>query len=430
MSINRTATMCLLIVIGGIGPTVFAQRVGQFPQYDQATAGPKMQMKSDPRNSVPLYPAQRLRSSQHVGVAPGLNQAQGLNPQLTGPLDNSAFSIRIKDITTIEGHRTNRLTGIGLVTGLKGTGGKSRVTQETLRNVLKNFDILAQSLPTGSTSLVNVSVEIPAFSRPGQDVTATVSVLDDATGLYGGELLTTPLKGYDGKVYAVAGGSLLLGGFSAGGQAANVSKNHDTAAKVNATVEFEIQNGPAFPGRTYRLLLKNKDYATAQRIATEINRFFPNHAQANDQGSVDVAFPATYVRGSKMDFVVLVNNLRVIPDSPARVVINQKSGTIVVGQNVRLSKTMFAVGNLIVSTTETPIASQPAPFSEGETVVLPRSRVAATETGGRYNIINPQTTVGDLAAALNTLGVTPQDLINVFQTIEASGALQATLVIE
>lgn len=430
MSINRTVTMCLLIVIGGIGPTVFAQRVGQSPHYDQATAGPEMQMKSDPRNSVPLYPAQRLPSSQHVGVAPGPNQAQGLNPQLTGPLDNSAFSIRIKDITMIEGHRSNVLTGFGLVMGLKGTGGKSRVTQETLRNVLKNNDILAENLPTGSTSLVNVTVEIPAFTRPGQDVTATVSVIDDATGLYGGQLLMTPLKGYDGKVYAVAGGPLLLGGFSAGGQAATVSKNHDTAAKVNATVEVEIQNGPAFPGRTYRLLLKNKDYATAQRIATEINRFFPNHAQANDQGSVDVAFPATYVRGTKMDFVVLVNNMRVIPDSPARVVINQKSGTIVVGQNVRLSKVMFAVGNLIVSTTETPLASQPAPFSEGETVVLPRTGVAATETGGRYNMINPQTTVGDLAAALNTLGVTPQDLINVFQTIEASGALQATLVIE
>ena len=132
-----------------------------------------------------------------------------------------------------------------------------------------------------------------------------------------------------------------------------------------------------------------------------------------------------------MDFVVLVNNLRVTPDVPARVVINQKSGTIVVGQNVRISKVMFSVGNLIVSTSETPIASQPAPFSErGETVVLPRSQVTATETGGRYNTIEQQTTVGDLTAALNTLGVTPQDLIGVFKSIEANGALQATLVVE
>jgi flagellar P-ring protein precursor FlgI len=247
--------------------------------------------------------------------------------------------------------------------------------------------------------------------------------------LYGGGLEQTPLKGYDNQVYAIAGGPLIVGGFTAGGDGAAITKNHDVAAKVEAILEVPIDQGAAFPNSSFRLLLRNKDYATAYRIATAINKIFPGHARALDQGSVNVVFPQSY-RQSKIDFVVLINDMRVTPDAPARVVINQKSGTIVVGQNVRLSKIMFAVGNLIVATTESPIVSQPAPLSQGQTVVVPRTGINVTETGGRYNLINQQTTVGELATALNTLGVTPQDLISVFQTIEQSGALQATLVIQ
>ncbi len=341
---------------------------------------------------------------------------------------NSGASVRIKDITTIEGHRANRVTGIGLVTGLKGTGGNSTLTQNLARNMLRNFDILANEIPTENLAAVAVTADIPPYVRPGETVAATVSIID-GVGLYGGELLSTTLKGLDGQVYAIAGGALVLGGFSAGGEGASVSKNHDTAGKVQARVEVGIHNGPAFPGDSISLLLNNKDYSTAFRIATEINRHFPNHARATDQGKVNVFFPKHF-RGSKLDFVVAINGMRVVPDIPARVVINQKSGTVVVGQNVRLSQVMFANDSLIITTAETPQVSQPAPLSQGETTVVPRTEVNVSSTGGRYNVLNQQTTVGDLAAALNSLGVSPQDLISTFQSIKNSGALQATLIIE
>jgi flagellar P-ring protein precursor FlgI len=374
-------------------------------------------------------PAQRLPQLRvPESTEPGMNRFGDRTPQV-----NSAYladsSARIKDITTIEGHRTNVLEGVGMVIGLKGTGGKSQTTRDAAKNLLQNFDVLTSQAPTGNTSLVMVTAEIPAFARPGEKIAATVSVLDDATGLYGGRLVSTPLSGYDGEVYAMASGNLTVGGFSAAGAASSVSKNHDTAATVDAIIELEIQQGPAFPGDAFRLLLRNKDYATAHRIATEINLSFPGSARAINQGSVEVNFPHAY-RNAKIDFVVRVNEMRVIPDHPASVVINQKTGTIVIGQNVRLSRLLVAHGNLIITTNETPVASQPAPFSDGQTVVLPRTQVTATEIGSRYNVINPQTTVGDLAAALNTLGVSPQDLIAIFRDLEAQGALQAELIVK
>ena len=375
-----------------------------------------------PRSVVPVRAQRLAQASPQAPVSTAGQQFPGI---VAGP----ELLVRIKDITTVEGHRANRVTGIGLVTGLKGTGGKSLLTQDLGRNMLRNFDILARNVPTGNQSVVAVTAEIPPFVRAGETITATVSVFDDASGLYGGELHTTALKGVDNQVYAVAAGGLVVGGFSAKGKGASVSKNHDTTAVVHAMVEVGIQDGPAFPESRFRFLLNNKDYATAYRIATEINRYFPGHARARDQGSIDVVFPRTFLN-NKIDFVVMVNNLRVQPDIPARVVINQKTGTIVVGQNVRLSRIMFAKDNLIITTSQTPIASQPAPFSQGQTAILPRTQITATESGGRYSILNQQTTVGDLATALNTLGVSPQDLISIFQTIEASGSLQAKLVIE
>lgn len=397
--------------------------MGQTPvQTVRPQVAPQLPKPQQLQNAAPVNRLARLVAAAPTAASPTASR---------NPLDAADWQgmARIKDITSVEGHRSNRVTGIGLVSGLKGTGGKSILTRDLGRNMLRNFDILAREVPTGSLAVVAVTAEIPPFVRAGETVTATVSVFDDTNSLYGGELHSTSLKGFDGEVYAVAGGALTLGGFSAGGQAASVSKNHDTTGRVQCRVEVGLQEGPAFPEHGFRLLLENKDYATAYRIATEINRYFPGHARARDQGSVDVAFPKSF-RNTKLDFVVMINNLRVTPDAPARVVINQKTGTIVVGQNVRLSKIMFANDNLIITTSETPVASQPAPFSDGQTVVLPRTQVTATETGGRYNIINQQTTVGDLATALNTLGVSPQDLIGIFQSIQASGALQAKLIVE
>ena len=353
----------------------------------------------------------------------------GPPPAPIGTVTDPTAAIRIKDITNIEGHRANRVTGVGLVTGLKATGGKSQLTQDIARTMLRNFNILAEQIPIGSVSVVAVSAEIPPFSRPGEKIAATVSVFDDAISLYGGELQSTTLDGFDGKTYAIAAGALTLSGFSAGGDAGGVAKNHDTTGKVPAQIEVGIEQGPAFPGAGFRLLLTNKDYATALRIAQQINHHFSRCARALDAGTVEVLFPPQYQR-SKFDMVVRVNELRVVPDVPARVVINQKTGTIIVGHNVKLSRIMFANENLVITTSETPVASQPAPFSEGQTAVLPRTEVTAVETGGRYSVLEQQTTVGDLAAVLNTLGVSPRDLIGIFQSIRASGALQAQLIVE
>ncbi len=352
--------------------------------------------------------------------------------QIPGPppmVPASGLSVRIKDITTIDGHRTNRIEGFGLVTGLKGTGGRGAFTQQIARTMLQNYGILIDQLPTKSISVVMVSAEVPPFYKPGETLIATVSVFDDATSLYGGQLLRTPLTAIDGQVYALAGGPLEIGGFSISGDAGSIRKNHDTVGKVQAQMEVEICNGPAFDGNSFRLLLRNKDYTTAYRIATEINKYFPQTARAHDGGAVDVLIPRSFSH-VPLDFVVLVNNLRVEPDTTARVVINEKTGTIVMGKNVKISGLVFAKDNLVITTTESPVVSQPGPFSFGETAVVPRTQIQAVEQGGVYHMLPANATVGDLANALNLLGVTPQDMISVFLAIQSEGSLQATLVIE
>ncbi len=335
--------------------------------------------------------------------------------------------VRIKDITTIEGHRSNQLQGFGLVSGLNGTGGNSELTRQLLRNVLARSGILPRQLQSNSLSAVSVHAEIDPFTEAGQSVTATVAVLDGAKSLYGGVLIRTSLKGVDDQVYATAEGPLEIGGFSVEGAAGSVKKNHATVGRVEATLQVKIPQAPAFVGDRIRLLLKNKDNTTAYRIAHKINEFFPRAARANDAGSVDVLIPKPF-KGQEVSFVVMINNLEVRPDVPARVVINEKTGTIVIGQNVKISGVVFAKDNLIITTNEAPVASQPAPFSDGDTVVLPRTQLQAVEQGGRYNTLNANTTVGELASALNMLGVTPQDLISVFESIEQSGALHAELI--
>ena len=357
-------------------------------------------------------------AAQTSGYQSGLGSAQSLT-------DNRP---RVKDITTIEGHRSNRLIGMGLVVGLKGTGGTSNTTRESLRNFFQKFGQITPEAPTGNTAVVAVMAEVPPFARPGEMIDASVSVVDDATSIVGGKLIPTPLKGYDEKIYAMATGALQVTGVSASGAGATVAKNHDTTAYVKAQVEVPISSEPAYPGRVFRLLLTNKDNATAYRIAEEINRVYPNHARARDAGSVDVMFPRDF-QNHKMDFVVRIGELRVTPDIPATVVVEQSTGTIVIGHNVKLSHVAFANGNLVVTTAESPIVSQPAPLSNGATAVVPRSQVAITETGGRYNQLQPQPTVGDLSAMLNKLGVQPRDFIAVLRSIAAGGHLQARLII-
>lgn len=351
------------------------------------------------------------------------------------PLGRAAevpVGVRIKDITMIEGHRNNAVTGIGLVTGLAATGGRSQLTQQMAKNLFQRMGLNAnaiQQLPTNSISMVSVTAEIPAFVKPGEKIPATVSIVDDATSLRNGQLELTELKGVDGKTYALAFGTVAVGGFSAGGQGASITKNSVTVGQVDATVEVCVDEEPAFEGNFFTLLLKNKDNATAWRIATEINRYFPQSARALDAGTVRVYFPRSY-QHNKIDFVVTVNELRVVPDTRARVVIDARNGTIVAGHNVRISQTMIANDNLVISTTESPVVSQPAPFSGGTTEEVPRTQISALEENGRYNVLPEITTVGDLARALNQLGISASDMVTIFRTLERQGALQAELIYE
>lgn len=421
--------LAVLVLAAGLQTGARAQNTPPFAQPNRIDQPVPPQPFANPNRNIQRLPGQPLpQESQFQSAQPLSNPwSNNRNPGI-GSTFPGELSVRIKDITSIAGHRSNRLEGLGIVIGLNGTGGKSQDTRDAARNLYQNYDIITQG-STGSTSVVMVTAEIPPFAQSGEKVTAKVAVLDDASSLFGGTLLNTALYGFDGEVYAVAGGGMVADGFTAQGAAASVSKNHGTSATVPATIELEIEQGPAFPRNAYQLLLKNKDYATAFRIASKINQAFPGFARAINQGAVEVTFPRQYLN-AKMDFVVMVNEMRVVPDIPARVVINQRTGTIVVGQNVRLSTFMVAEGNLIITTNETPFVSQPNPLSEGQTVVAPQTQLTATETGSRYHVVNQQMTVGDLAAALNTLGVSPRDLIQIFREIEGQGALQASLIVQ
>ncbi len=410
----------------------FSQTTGFNPNVGGQLADPARNL--DPlaqiQTQAPVpFPIEELPVPNLAPETPLANPRPALLPGPWPVPPPSASTVRIKDITTVDGHRSNRIDGMGLVTGLKGTGGKQPITAQFAKTMLQNYNILANQVSTKSLSVVTVSAEIPPFLRPGEKFTATVAVFDEAQSLYGGQLQRTELKAIDGKVYALAAGALQIGGFSASGDAGAVRKNHDTVGKVQGTLEVEFCDGLPFNNSHIRLLLRNKDYTTAYRIETEINRYFPHAARAGDAGAIDVVVPRSFAQ-SPMEFLDMIHILRVEPDIPARVVINEKTGTIVVGKNVKLSSIVFAKDNLIIATSETPVAAQPAPFSQGETVVLPRTQIQAIQQGGRYNTLPANATVGDLANVLNLLGVAPQDLISVFVSLKAEGSLQAELVFE
>ncbi len=284
-------------------------------------------------------------------------------------------------------------------------------------------------MDTRSLSAVTVSGKIPAHVRRGETFTVEVSVFDDATSLRGGTLQRTALRGIDNEVYAIAQGQIIAGGLAVGGQAAGVQKNHPTVGRCTATVEREICFDRMPSRDVIRLILLNKEYSTAVRIANMISQFFPRSATALDSGTVEIAVPGTF-RNRLPAFISMIGDLRVTPDARARVVINQKTGTVIMGQNVRISKVLFASENLVVTTSETPVTSQPAAYSRGQTVVVPRTQVDVFESGGTYNVVNEGVSVGQLATALNAMGVPPSDLIDLFMSLRAQGSLQAELIIE
>lgn len=361
---------------------------------------------------------------------------------LFGGMRTDAFApdapaVRIEDVTQVAGEHPNQLVGFGLVTGLAGTGGSSPSTKLFAMTLLQNLGqradpVLREQIErsqekTNNLSVVIVNATLPPHAKIGQRIDVTVAAFDDAQSLQGGILSYSDLTGVDGEVYVTAAGPISINGGNFGGQAANVVKNHPTAGRIpgGGVVEAEVPSG-IFRDGVFRLLLNQPHYQTARRIAEAINQVHPACSVVLDPATVIVRVPPNAAHNPH-GFVADCQQLNIIPDAVARVVINERTGTIVFGEHVRLSRVAITHGNLIVSTIENPEVSQPAPLSEGETVVVPRTDVLTQEQESVINVIDQTTTVRDLAASLNSLGVTPRDLSSIFQMLKESGALHAEL---
>jgi flagellar P-ring protein precursor FlgI len=348
-------------------------------------------------------------------------------------LVTSAAAERIKDVATIKGERGNPLQGVGLVIGLNGTGDNSELTKRMLAAYLRrnNIAVSKDDLGASNASAVVITADLGPFNRVGSKIDIHVSMIEGSS-LKGGKLLMTPLHGADGRTYAVAQGALVLGGYSAGGSNATVTKGITTTGTIpnGATVEREetadiIENGEI------TLLMMNPDHSTAESAAKAINAAYPNTAHAADAGTIRIKLPEDIDKTNLNGFIDKIGKLDVTVDQPARVVISEDTGTVVIGQNVGISTVAISHGNIMVTTEEKNYASQPAPFSSsGDTVELTRTSTTVTEAKGTINVVPRQMTVTELAQALNAMGLAPSDLIAIFTKIKAAGALQAELVIK
>lgn len=344
-----------------------------------------------------------------------------------------ASAVRVKDIASVKGVRSNQVIGYGLVVGLNGTGDKrgTEFTIQSLTSMLGKMGIGVDPslVQVKNVAAVMVTASFPPFARIGSKIDAVVSSLGDATSLEGGTLLMTPLFGTDGEVYAIAQGPLSVGGFSAGGGAgSSVQKNHPTVGRIanGATVERELPFSIAERG-SFEIALDAPDFTTALRVAREINAHFGTPvAQAQDAGTLELQVPEGF-GGDVVRFLAEVEAVDVQPDAPARVVLNERTGTVVMGAAVRISRVAISHGSLSVTISATNQVSQPPPFSPGQTVVVENQDVLAVEEEGRLAVVDGSVTINELVRGLNAIGVTPRDLIAILQAIKAAGALSAEL---
>lgn len=341
---------------------------------------------------------------------------------------------RIKDIADFEGIRENMLVGYGLIVGLNGTGDDiddAVFTRESMLGMLERMGVNARSnnLDTNNIAAVVVTATLPPFSRQGSRIDITVSALGTAKSLLGGTLVVTPLLGADGEVYAVAQGQVAVGGFQAQGAGQTVSKGVPTSGRIanGAIIEREI-GFDLNELQQVKISLRNPDLTTSRRIATRINAFVGvNAARSLDPTTVQVSVPENY-NGDTASFLTDIEQLRVEPDQLARIVIDEQSGTIVMGENVRISTVAIAQGSLTIRITETPQVSQPNPFSDGVTTTVPRTDIQVDEgEDKKFGIVSEGVTLNELVAGLNSLGIGPRDLITILQSIKAAGALQAEI---
>lgn len=341
---------------------------------------------------------------------------------------------RIKDIVDVENVRSNQLVGYGLVVGLPGTGDRIRntpFTEETMQAMLERMgvNIRGTQMRTQNVAAVSVTASMPPFARSGSQIDVQVSALGDATSLQGGTLLVTSLRALDGEIYAVAQGPLAVSGFKAQGAAASISRGVSTSARISGGAIIEREVSYALKSASsLKLALKNPDFTTAHRIAGVINQQSPGVAEVLDPATVEITPRGT---GSVIDLVARIENLPVKVDQPARIVINEASGTVVMGADVRVSPVAIAQGGLTISVSESPIASQPEPFSDGETVVLPRTQIDVDDGNGRsLAMLDGGASLSALVSGLNALGVSPRDLITILQTLRTAGALQAEIEVQ
>ncbi|MBD8876445.1 flagellar basal body P-ring protein FlgI [Roseibium polysiphoniae] len=341
---------------------------------------------------------------------------------------------RIKDIADFEGIRENQLIGYGLVVGLNGTGDGLRnapFTKQSLQAMLERLGVNTRDvdLNTNTVAAVMVTANLPPFSTQGTRIDVSVSALGNAASLQGGTLLVTPLVGADGEVYAIAQGSVAIGGFSAQADAASVVRGVPTAGRISngGLVEREVEFKLASL-TTLRLALRNPDLTTSRRIALSINELIgmPT-AEPLDPGTVRIDLPREY-DGNIVDLLTDIEQLIVEPDLAARVVIDENSGIIVMGQDVKVSMVAVAQGNLTVTIAETPEVSQPLPFANGQTTIVPRSEIFVNDDpDAKLAIVPEAVTLKQLVDGLNALGIGPRDMISILQAIKASGALQAEI---
>lgn len=346
----------------------------------------------------------------------------------------SSWATRIKDIASIDGVRENQLVGYGLVVGLNGSGDsdQARVQTQSLVNALERMGVTIArgDLTVKNIAAVMVTATLPPFSRQGNRIDVLVSSIGDAKSLAGGTLLMTPLKGGDGLTYAVAQGPVVTNSFSYGGQGGSAQKNHPTSGRVpeGGLVEREIPF--VLAGKdALRLNLHRPDFTTAARIVAAISGKFPHLAvESSDPGSVTIPVPEGY-RDRLVEFIAEIERLDVRPDTTATVVVNERTGTIVMGEDVRISTVAVSHGNLTLLIREAPQVSQPLPLSGGKTTTTPRTEVRVKEEPGGLATLKEGASIGDVVRALNALGVSPRDLIGILQAIRAAGALQGELTV-
>ncbi|MCC6135236.1 MAG: flagellar basal body P-ring protein FlgI [Candidatus Contendobacter sp.] len=348
----------------------------------------------------------------------------------------SAWAERIKDLANIAGVRNNQLVGYGLVVGLTGTGDQTTQTPFTVKSLKSMLSNLGVTIPPEvnlqlkNVAAVTIQADLPPFAKPGQTIDITVASIGNAKSLRGGSLLMTPLKGADGAVYAMAQGNVVVGGLGAEAGGSKIIVNVPSAGRIpnGATVERQVadsfgNNGPIV------LNLRQADFTTAERVVEAINKTFGGDvAQAVDASSIQVRGPTE--RSQRVSLIAVLENIEVVPgQGAARVIVNSRTGTVVIGQNVQVGPAAVSHGNLTVTITSNPIVSQPAPFSGGQTVVVPNADISVNQEKKPMFLFNPGTALDDIVRAVNQVGASPSDLVAILEALKAAGALKAELIV-